>query len=178
MTSELNLSQSESVWIVSAYQLTFAAFLLCSGRVADIYNAKHVFVLGVGTLGIFSLVTGFVKNKIGVFVLRAVMGVSAATSIPASLALIVRLFPGDREKALALSVFSSFIPIGSVTGQLIGAIITQLASWEWVFWLVAIVAIPISIVCAFLVPPQPVRERSGGKLAYLDVPGVSILTSK
>lgn len=113
MTDELSLTQSESIWLVSAYQITFASFLLCSGRVADIYNAKYTFVLGAGSLGVFSLITGFVKQKIGIFVLRALAGTSAALSVPSSLTLLVRLFPGDTEKARALSVFSGFIPIGN-----------------------------------------------------------------
>jgi len=72
---ELDLNDSDAVWLLSAYQLTFASFLLLSGRVADVYNPKHVFNLGFGSLGIFSLVAGFMRNKIALIVFRALMGI-------------------------------------------------------------------------------------------------------
>ncbi|KZV87502.1 MFS general substrate transporter [Exidia glandulosa HHB12029] len=177
MTDELSLTQSEGVWLVSAYQLTFASFLLCSGRISDIYNTKYVFVLGAGSLGVFSLITGFIKQKIVLIVLRALAGIGAAMSIPSSLTLLVRLFPETKEKSRALSAFSCSLPIGNVSGLIIGGILVQLASWEWVFWLAAIIAIPVAVICALLIPAQPVRERGEDRLSYLDIPGVGILTA-
>ena len=59
-------------------------------------------MLGAGLLGVFSLITGFIKQKIAIFVLRALAGTAAAFSLPSSLTLLVRLFPGDAEKARAV----------------------------------------------------------------------------
>lgn len=68
--------------------------------------------------------------------------------------------------------------VRAVSGLIIGGVLVQLASWEWVFWLAAIIAIPVSVICALLVPEQPKRVRDGSKIAYLDIPGVSILTGE
>lgn len=192
MTVQLGLSASESVWLVSAYQLTFAAFLLCSGRIADIYNPKYAFIGGAFVLGVFSLVSGFVHAKVGLFVLRALAGVCAAMTIPSSLTLLVRLFPGEKEQARAIGVYGGSAALGNgqfvvcfndviltgstVLGLIIGAIFIQYASWPWLFWLAALIATPISLVCAILVPTQPAVANEGNRIARLDLPGISILT--
>ncbi|KZV98383.1 MFS general substrate transporter [Exidia glandulosa HHB12029] len=177
MTVQLDLSASESVWLVSAYQLTFAAFLLCSGRIADIYNPKYAFISGAFALGIFSLIAGFVHAKVGLFVLRAFAGVAAAMTIPSSLTLLVRLFPGEKEQARAIGVYGGSAALGNVLGLIIGAIFIEYASWPWLFWLAALIATPIAFVCIVLVPAQPPVTREENKIALLDLPGISILTS-
>ena len=71
----LHMNSSESTWVVSAFQLTFSAFLLVSGKLSDVFNAKYAFVAGITLLSAFSLITGFMNNKIALFVLRALTGI-------------------------------------------------------------------------------------------------------
>ncbi|KZV88947.1 MFS general substrate transporter [Exidia glandulosa HHB12029] len=178
MSDDLDLSTTESVWLVSAYQLTFASFLLCAGRVSDVYNPKYTFIIGAVVLGVFSIIGGFMTNKIALLVMRAFSGIAAALTIPSSLTLLVRLFPGEREQARAIGVFGGSGALGNVLGLIIGAIFIEFANWHWVFYLAAIISIPIAGVCAFMVPAQPppedIEER---KLKNLDLPGIAILTS-
>ncbi|EJD41438.1 hypothetical protein AURDEDRAFT_115503 [Auricularia subglabra TFB-10046 SS5] len=105
------------------------------------------------------------------------MGVPAAMTIPSSLTLLVRLFPEEKEQSRAIGVFGASAALGNVLGLVIGALLTQLASWPWVFWFAAIVAIPVSLLCAILVPRQPPNRTDENKFALLDIPGISILTS-
>ncbi|EJD53378.1 MFS general substrate transporter [Auricularia subglabra TFB-10046 SS5] len=177
ISREVSLDAGSSVWLISAYQLTFSAFLLCSGRVSDVYSPKVAFVFGSFTLGMFSLAMGFTKNNIGLLVLRAFSGISAAITIPTSLTLLVRMFPEPKAQAGALGFYGGSAALGNVLGFILGALLVQYASWSWVFWLGALVATPISVLAFFLVPKQPQITRSGSKIGYLDLPGVAILTS-
>ncbi|THG96869.1 hypothetical protein EW026_g5038 [Hermanssonia centrifuga] len=163
---DLGMSVSESTWIISAFQLTFASFLLISGRISDVYNPKTAFIVGVSGLGCISIGAGFVQDKITLIVLRALSG-------------IVEVFPESNEQARAIGVFGGCGAIGNVLGLIIGAIFVEFASWPWVFWFVALVAIPIGLLCVFLVP-QPNRgidEPQHSRWKSLDVVGVSILTA-
>ncbi|KAH7106654.1 MFS general substrate transporter [Auriculariales sp. MPI-PUGE-AT-0066] len=169
MTTELDLNASEAVWLVSAYQLTFASFLLCSGRISDLYNPKYGFVVGNFTLGMFSLGAGFCDNKIGLFVLRALSGVSAAMTIPSSLTLL--------EQAGAIGVYGGSAALGNVLGLILGALLIQYANWSWVFWLGTLVATPVGLLALLLTPPQPKVYKEGSKISYLDLPGIFVVTA-
>ncbi|OBZ65921.1 hypothetical protein A0H81_14087 [Grifola frondosa] len=176
-----NLDESESSWVMSAFQLTYASFLLISGRISDVYHPKPAFVSGVCTLGLFSLGAGFVANKIGLIVLRALCGICAALTIPSALALIVQLFPEPREQARAISLFGGVGGIGNVFGAVISALFVQFASYHWVFFFVTILAVPAAAACILLIPPQTKAENArlstSAKVKKLDLVGVTILTA-
>jgi len=71
IATAVGMTPIESIWIVNAYSLVLAATLLTGGRLADIWSSKWVFIIGFFALGTFSLGLGFVKNKIGLLLLRA-----------------------------------------------------------------------------------------------------------
>ncbi|OJT09253.1 Cephamycin export protein CmcT [Trametes pubescens] len=177
----LGMSEAESTWIISAFQLTFASFLLISGRISDVYNPKFAFIGGVAVLGILSIGAGFVTNKIPLIVLRALSGIAASMTIPSALTLLVNVFTEPNEQARAIGVFGGCGAVGNVLGLIIGAIFVQFASWSWVFWFVALVALPIAAICVFLIPTQEPRLETGGRMdarwKSLDMGGVSILTA-
>ncbi|KAI0641791.1 MFS general substrate transporter [Trametes meyenii] len=178
----LGMTESESTWIISAFQLTFASFLLISGRISDVYNPKFAFIGGVSVLGILSIGAGFVTSKIPLIVLRALSGIAASMTIPSALTLLVNVFTEPSEQARAIGVFGGCGAIGNVLGLIIGAIFVQYASWNWVFWFVALVALPISALCIFLIPAQEPRlddvtGRRKARWKSLDMIGVSILTA-
>ena len=75
ISEAFQMSTGEAIWIVNAYALTLAAFLLTGGRVSDVWSAKPVFCLGLVIVGAFSIGIGFVKTKAGMFVLRALSGI-------------------------------------------------------------------------------------------------------
>ncbi|KAF9815241.1 hypothetical protein IEO21_04688 [Rhodonia placenta] len=178
LENSLGITESQSTWIISAFQLTFASFLLISGRISDVYNPKVAFIGGVAALGIISIGAGFAKDKIAIIVLRALSGIAAAMTIPSALSLLVSVFVEPNEQARAIGVFGGCGAVGNVLGLIIGAIFVQYASWSWVFWFVAMVAFPIAIICFLLVPPQEeVVHVEGARWKSLDIGGVSILTA-
>ncbi|KAI0740199.1 MFS general substrate transporter [Earliella scabrosa] len=178
LVDSLGMTESESTWLISAFQLTFASFLLISGRISDVYNPKFAFIGGVATLGVLSIAAGFAASKIPLIVLRALCGIAAALTIPSALTLLVNVFPEPTEQARAIGVFGGCGAIGNALGLIIGAVFVQYASWSWVFWFVALVCMPIASLCVFLIPKQEPRlaARGGARWKSLDLIGVSILT--
>ncbi|KAI0073355.1 MFS general substrate transporter [Panus rudis PR-1116 ss-1] len=181
LVNDLQMTESEATWIISAFQLTFASFLLISGKISDIYNPKHAFISGAAGLGAISVGAGFVHDKIAIIVLRALSGIAASLTIPSALTLLVNLFPDGPEQARAIGIFGGCGAIGNVLGLTIGAIFIQFATWSWVFWFVALIALPIAATCMWLIPPQIKQDEDDKPLAAkwksLDLVGISILTA-
>ncbi|KAI0044795.1 hypothetical protein FA95DRAFT_1496538 [Auriscalpium vulgare] len=178
----LNLSLAESTWLISAFNLTFASFLLVSGRISDVYNPKHAFIGGIFSLGMISLGAGFTEEKIPLIILRALCGIAGSMTIPSALSLIVTLFPEPLEQARAIGAFGGCGAVGNVLGLVIGGIFVEFASWHWVFWFVTVVGAPIALICIFLIPPPPRRPDLDAlspsvRFKTLDLVGVSILTA-
>ncbi|KIM21450.1 hypothetical protein M408DRAFT_333467, partial [Serendipita vermifera MAFF 305830] len=163
----------KTVWIISAYVITFAAFLLMSGRISDLYTPKPAFIIGSLILGITNLAGGFMRQKIALLVLRVLGGIGAALTIPSALSLIIELFPDPLHQARAIALFNGAGAIGNIFGLLIGAILVQYAGWSWIFWFVAIVGVGINAFCFFLIPSTWQDKKAGVKF---DVPGVGSLT--
>jgi MFS family permease len=84
ITHDLDLPPSEGVWVINAYALSFAAFLLVAGRLADTFPVRILFILGLAGLGTLCLVTSFVDNKHGFFVLRGISGLFGSLVIPSA----------------------------------------------------------------------------------------------
>ncbi|KAF8552681.1 MFS general substrate transporter [Imleria badia] len=181
LLGSMGITMSQSAWIISAFQLTFASFLLISGRISDVYNPKKVFVTGLFFLGVLSTGAGFVDNKIAIIILRALMGATSAMTLPSALALLVVMFPEPLEQARAIAVLGGCGAVADVLGLFIGALLVQYASYHWVFWFSAIVAIPVSMACVFIIPPEVARSKAepdprNPKWKSLDLMGISILT--
>ncbi|KAG8721845.1 hypothetical protein FRC08_009646 [Ceratobasidium sp. 394] len=146
-----------------------------SGRVSDIYSPTPVFIVGTIFFGAISLGGGFVKDRIVLIVLRALQGIGASLTIPSALNLLVQMFPEPTEQARAIGMFAAAAAIGNVLGTIIGAILVQYASWRWVFWIIAIMALPIAGASIVLIPTTP--RRNDTKISQVDFVGVSTLTA-
>ncbi|OJA11344.1 hypothetical protein AZE42_04924 [Rhizopogon vesiculosus] len=175
----MDMTESQSTWMISAFQLTFASFLLISGRISDVYNPKNVFIGGVAVLGVISLCAGFVDNKVPMIICRALIGIGEHSRL--SLSLLVNIFPDPLQQARAIGIFGGCGAIANILGLLIGGMFVEWASYHWVFWFVAIIAVPVSLACVFMIPPRFTKttnspEREAAKWKSLDLVGVSILT--
>ncbi|KAF8605943.1 MFS general substrate transporter [Ceratobasidium sp. AG-I] len=175
VSRDVGLTESDSVWLFAAYQATFASFLLISGRISDVYSPKPVFIIGTSFFGLISLGGGFANDKITLLILRALQGIGASLTIPSSLNLIVQMFPDPQEQSRAIGLFGAIGAIGNVLGTIIGAILVEYASWSWIFWLIALLAVPISISCVVLIPKTP--RKLENKKSTFDFVGVFLLTA-
>ncbi|KZO93084.1 MFS general substrate transporter [Calocera viscosa TUFC12733] len=188
---DFGMTTAEQQWVFSAYALTFSSFLLLSGRIADISSPKWTFITGLSVLSLMSLIAGFVPNKIGLIVLRALQGIGAALTIPSSLSLLVWTFPNEKTQSQAISIFSGMTAIGIVLGLLVGAVFTSEVSWKWCFWFITCIGVPTVVASIFLIPggardeaideqQDPTSVNHGNKKTSkggVDFIGVSLLTS-
>ncbi|KIJ51730.1 hypothetical protein M422DRAFT_223465 [Sphaerobolus stellatus SS14] len=147
ISEDLHFTGGALQWVVTAYTLTFAAFLLFAGRLSDIYHPKPVFCFGYVLVGVLSILCGGSVHPIMLLVFRAVQGIGAALTFPSALAMIAQYFPLEKEKNRALAVFGAFGAIGNVLG-----ILAAQVSWRWIFYLVGIIVTPFSVLSFFVLP--------------------------
>ena len=138
---ELHYSATGLQWVVNAYVLTFAGFLLLGGRAADLFGRRRVFVAGLALFTVASLAGGAAQTAGWLTAARAVQGIGGALLSPATLTIIVTTFPPDR-RARALGIWSAVAGAGGAAGSILGGILTSALSWRWVLF----VNIPIGVI--------------------------------
>jgi EmrB/QacA subfamily drug resistance transporter len=148
MASGLHLSATSLSWVLNAYALTFGGLLLLGGRAGDILGRRQAFMAGLAIFTIASLAGGLATSSALLLAARAVQGAGGAIASPAVLAAIVGSFPEGRERVRALSIFTAVTMGGSSLGLVLGGLITQWASWRWVFF----INVPIGIAVVALAP--------------------------
>src|SRR5881397_2319398 len=140
--TELVVSLTESQWIVGAYGLTLAGFLMLSGRAGDVYGQKKLFVFGIVLFTISSLAAGLSPTLLSLVVARGVQGIGAAISTVTAFAILVATFPEGRERNGALGIFISVLSAGSI----LGGVLTAAFGWRSILF----VNVPIGAVGAAL----------------------------
>ena len=164
---------ADSQWIVGAYGITMAGFLMLSGRLGDVYGQKRLFVIGVILFSLASLTGGLAPSLLSLVVSRAVQGVGAAISSVTALSIFVMLFSEGRERNRALGIFVAVLSAGFAAGSIMGGILTALFGWRSVMF----VNVPIGVAAAAL--SQKLLPDGGGRMANrrLDLPGALSVTS-
>jgi len=150
----LHSSFSDLQWVVNAYSLTLAAFLLTSGSLADLFGRRRVFVIGLVIFTAASAACGLSGSPLALNLFRAVQGTGGAMMFATSLALIASAFHGP-ERGLAFGVYGGVIGAAVAVGPVIGGVITQGIGWEWIFF----VNVPIGIAAVFLTLSQVSESR-------------------
>ena len=155
MAAGLHLSATGLSWVLNAYALTFGGLLLLGGRAGDILGRRRAFMAGLALFTVASLAGGLATSSAALLVARAVQGAGAAIASPAVLAAIVAGFPEGRERVRALSIFTAVTMGGASLGLVIGGMITQWASWRWVFF----VNVPVGIAVLAVAPRLLANSR-------------------
>jgi EmrB/QacA subfamily drug resistance transporter len=171
MAAGLHLSATSLSWVLNAYALTFGGLLLLGGRAGDIFGRRQAFMAGLAIFTLASLAGGLATSSAALLAARAVQGVGGAIASPAVLAAIVASFPEGRERVRALSIFTAVTMGGSSLGLVLGGMITQVASWRWVFF----VNVPIGIAVVALAPR--LLAASQRQRARFDVAGAITSTA-
>jgi len=145
---DLGFAQENLQWVISAYALIFGGFLLLGGRIGDLVGSRRVFAAGLAIFTIGSLLCGLSWSETSLIVARGIQGLGAATVSPAALAILTATFLEGRERNIALGVWGATGGFGAAAGVLLGGILTDLLSWEWIF----LVNVPIGAGALALVP--------------------------
>ena len=167
ITDDLGGGLAGQQWIANAYLLTLSALILVSGSLSDLYGERRVFTLGVAGFGVASLFCALAPTVELLVVARALQGVSGALLTPASLAIIVAVFP-ENERGAAIGSWTAWGGIGYLAGPIIGGQIVDTASWRWVFALnVPLVLVTLAMARTYV----PAARDLGDERPRLDVVG-------
>lgn len=176
-TIQLNLhaTQGQQAWIVDAYLLVFAGLLLTLGSLGDRIGRRKVLSFGIGIFGFGSLISVFATNANELIATRALMGVGAAAIMPATLAIITRVFePHERGKAIGL--WAGVLGLSVGIGPLVGGVLLEHYWWGSVFLVNVPVVVIALLVIPFLVPESKavVAAKSDPIGVLLSVTGLSV----
>jgi EmrB/QacA subfamily drug resistance transporter len=170
--ADLNFSQENLQWVISAYALVFGGFLLLGGRLADILGRKRVFMTGLVIFSLGSLLCGLAWSETSLIGARALQGLGAATITPSALSILTTTFREGRERNVALGAWGAVGGFGAAAGVLMGGVLTDLLSWEWIFF----VNVPVGALALALAPFLLSESRDAHGQSH-DIPGAVLVTS-
>ncbi|MFI1582607.1 MFS transporter [Embleya sp. NPDC020630] len=171
---DLGYSPAALPWVVNAYTLAFAGFLLLGGRCCDVYGPRRSLAVGMALFTAAGLVCGLATSPAVLSAARAAQGLGAALSMPATLSVLTATFAEGPRRARVLGTWSAVGGIAATAGPVLGGVLTQWLGWRWVF----LVNVPLGIgaVAVGLAVLAPHRRGSGGP-GRLDVVGALLATS-
>src|SRR6478609_2035565 len=169
----LSFSDADLQWVINAYTLVFGGFLLLGGRAADLLGRKRLFVAGVVLFSAASLFNGLAQSSSMLIAGRALQGLGGALVSPAALSILMTSFPGTSERTKALGVWSAIVAGGAAAGLLLGGILTDLLSWEWIFF----VNVPVGIAAVAAALRFVPESRGEGAHRSFDLAGATTVTS-
>jgi EmrB/QacA subfamily drug resistance transporter len=138
---DLGFTQESLAWVVNAYLLTFGGFLLLGGRLGDLFGPRRLFLIGIGLFTAASLACGIATTQEFLVAARAVQGLGGAVVSAVALSLIMTLFTEPAERAKAMGIFGFVLSGGGTIGVLLGGVLTDALSWNWIF----LVNLPVGI---------------------------------
>ena len=153
----LGASFSDLQWIVDAYALTLAAFLLTAGSLSDMYGRRRLFLIGLVVFTGASLLCGFATSALMLQVSRAVQGVGGAIMFAVSLALLAGAFRG-KDRGVAFGIWGAITGIAVAVGPLLGGVLTSGISWGWIFFVNG----PIGAVALVITVGRVAESRQSG----------------
>ncbi len=170
--NDLGFTQTSLVWVINAYMLTFAGFLLLGGRLGDLFGHRRIFLSGLALFTLASLACGFAHSQTVLISARAIQGLGGAIVNSVAFSLILTLFTTESDRARAMGFFGFVAAGGGAVGVLLGGLLTGSFDWHWVF----LVNIPIGIivfVLTLLLLPHRSHEKASQRL---DIGGAITIT--
>lgn len=168
MTDGLQLGRPEVEWVVNAYLLTAAIFIVVGGDAADQFGARRSSIAGIALFALASLIIALAPSGIVVVAARALQGLGAAFAVAGTLAAVTEAAP-DTGRAEAIGTWSGFLMLGFSIGPLVGGAVTHFAGWRFIFWLNVVVMVP----AALMLLRHP--GAAGRRMNSMDWTGLGIL---
>jgi len=172
MRADLGLSASGLQWVVNAYSIAFAGFMLLGGRAADIYGRKRMFLTGLGLFTAASLAGGFAQEGWQLLAARAGQGLGAAVLAPATLTILTAAVPEGPARTRAIGTWMAVGAGGGAAGGLIGGVLTDLLSWRWVL----LINVPVGVLVLVGAAVWLAEGRAGDR-RRVDLLGAVLVTA-
>jgi EmrB/QacA subfamily drug resistance transporter len=169
----LRFSEADLQYVVSAYTLVFAGFLLLGGRAADLLGRRAVLIGGLAVFTLASLACGLSQSSSVLLVARAIQGLGGAIIAPASLSILTVTFSEGSERNRALAAWVAVSGSGASVGVILGGLLTQGPGWRWVFF----VNVPVGILTALLAARLLAESRDADSARSFDLPGAFSVTA-
>ena len=163
----LGFSEQDLQWVVNAYTVTFAGFMLLGGRAADLLGRRRVFVAGLALFGLSSLLGGLADSQGVLIVARAIQGLGGAVIAPASLSILTATFEEGAARNRAVGAWGAMGAGGGAAGVLLGGVITDVLGWRWILF----INVPIGLVAALLTQRYIAEGRAEGRTRNFDLAG-------
>ncbi len=169
----LRFTPSSLQWVINMYTLIFGGFILLGGRAGDLIGRKRVFGAGIVLFSGASLLNGLAQSSGMLIVGRGLQGLGGALLAPAVLSIITTTFSDASDRAKALAIWSAIAAGGGAVGLLLGGVLTDLASWRWIFFVNVPVGVALGVATIRFVP------ESRSELAHrtFDLPGAVSVTA-
>jgi EmrB/QacA subfamily drug resistance transporter len=167
MQSSLHIGLSELEWVVTGYALTFAAFMLTGGKLADLMGRRLIFMLGLAVFTGASLACALAPNGGFLIGARVVQGLGGALMNPATLSIITATFP-PRQRGTAIGIWAGVSAMALAIGPLVGGLLTEHVNWNWIFY----INVPIGILGLLAIPLFIDESRDTSREQRPDVPGL------
>lgn len=173
MQGDLGFTPVGLSWVVNAYLIAFGSLLLLAGRLGDLIGRKRMFLAGTGIFTAASLLAGVAASPEVLIAARFLQGVGSAMSSAVGLGILVTLFTAPRERARAIAVFSFTGAAGASLGQVLGGVLTDALTWNWIFF----INLPIGIATLLVALRALPSDRGLGLGAGADVIGALLVTT-
>lgn len=160
-------------WIINAYTIVFAGFLLLGGRLADIYGRRRVFLGGIAVFTLASLAGGLAWNPASLLAARGVQGLGAAVMAPATLTVLGTTFTDKERRARAFGLWGAVAAGGGAIGALVGGAITEWLSWRWIL----LVNVPVGVLLTAGAAYAVTESRKEDDDRRMDLPGALAITA-
>jgi EmrB/QacA subfamily drug resistance transporter len=170
--ASLGFSRIDLQWIVNAYTIAFAGFLMLGGRAADLFGQRRMFIAGFLLFACASLAGGTASSQGMLIGARGAQGLGGAIMAPASLSIITSSFAAGPERLRAVGLWGAMNGAGGATGTLLGGIITQELSWRWIL----LINLPIGIGAALVAHAVISERRTEGEAKSFDLAGALAIT--
>src|SRR6478736_2873798 len=170
---DLGFSQEDLQWVISAYALVFGGFLLLGGRAADVLGRRRIFLAGIIVFTLSSLLAGLAWSEASLIGARAFQGLGAAIISPAALSILSTTLAEGRERNIALGVWGAVGGFGAAAGVLLGGVLTDALSWQWIFR----VNVPVGIVAVAAALRFVPESRDESAHRSFDLAGATTVTS-
>src|SRR5438477_628610 len=171
--SDLNFSQTNLQWVVSAYAILFGGALLLGGRLADVLGRRRLFIAGLALFAASSLLCGLAWSEGSLIGFRALQGLGGALLAPAALSVLMTMFAEGRDRNLALGIYGAASGSGAAAGVLLGGVLTSYLSWSWVFF----INVPVAVAAIVLTPVLLRESRADLAHRHFDIAGAATVTA-
>ncbi|SEM19381.1 MFS transporter [Nonomuraea pusilla] len=168
----LGFALADLQWVATAFALPAAGFTLLSGRIADLFGRRRLFLAGMALLGVASLAGGLASSPAALLAARVAQGLATAIVTPAGLSLLTTSFQEGPLRERALGLNGALMSAGFTSGAVLGGVLTELLSWRWAF----LINVPVALAVV-AVAPLLLKESRPDRRPAVDVPGAAAVTA-